>query len=169
MLMWNLKKTDETGLTLLELVIIITILGFSFPMILTFFGKMLQSGSHAIIINQSQALASDLLEEIRSKRWDENRKHPTAFLASEANEVRQTFDDIDDYNGLNNSPPLDFTGNPIKFVSKYKRQVSICYVTTEHPDKCIDTTTMYKKVVVTVDTPLGVKGGESVALFGNWQ
>jgi MSHA pilin protein MshD len=98
------------------------------------------------------------MEEIRSKCWDETATTslpcngpitPSAVLGPDG-EGRGVFDDVDDYNGLVNTPPQDSQGNPLASYALYTRSVTVCYVNSGVLDTCVAGPTPYKRVLVTV-------------------
>jgi len=71
-----MKKTSTTfprspGFTLIELVITIVILGFTLVLLVPFF-QAIERGSDPIIRERTVALGQALMDEILSRRWDEN-------------------------------------------------------------------------------------------------
>ncbi|MGH7408682.1 MAG: hypothetical protein ACREKF_11840, partial [Candidatus Methylomirabilales bacterium] len=105
-------------------------------------------------------LASNLMEEIRSKRWDENTGAASLTLVSESGETRATYDDVDDFNGplgvgLDESPPKDSQGANMSGYTGFRQQVSVCYVATDDLNTCLGSTSNYKKITVTVTDPEG--------------
>ncbi|MAT84972.1 MAG: hypothetical protein CMD39_11865, partial [Gammaproteobacteria bacterium] len=76
-------------------------------------------------------------------------------------EPRAQFDDVDDYHGLDEQPPLDADGNPRAEYARYRVQVRVAY-----PDAAqqaalgLDDATDAKLITVDVMPP-----GESVMSF----
>ncbi len=93
------------------------------------------------------------MEEIKSKRWDENSPIPPGAYtnppAPEGGEARtlctgtpSSFDDIDDYNGYSESCPLGG--------SNYTSSIQICYVNAADLESCVAGTSDYKRIQITV-------------------
>lgn len=166
------KRSSSGGFTLVELVLVIVLLGLSLPMLITVFGNLVKDSSSAILLNRSQGLLRDLVEEVHSRRWDDNLLVPagggSAVLGAEAGEMRVSFDDIDDYNGLNNSPPAGPRGGVMDFAVGYSRAVFICYVSKMDFNTCIAGPSEYKRVSITVTSPDGEQI-DLVEIMGNWR
>lgn len=93
---------------------------------------------------QTQAaafLASQLLEEVRLRRWDETTPVPAAYTdapsatlgvdGGETASDKRTFDDIDDFNGWQETTIMDPVMRPIAGFPDYTRSVAVGYVTPE--------------------------------------
>jgi hypothetical protein len=114
---------------------------------------------------KGNALASDLMEEVLSKSWDENAtavgpisdglKTLPASLGPESGETRPAFDDIDDYNGYSESPPKVQDGQVLADFAEFTRSVQVYYVrggssgdyTTQQ-----SVVTNFKKIIIRVDS-----------------
>ena len=80
-------------------------------------------------------LAEDLMAEILSHRYRED-PGVLGILGLELGENtgdRSNFDDIDDYNGWESSPPTDVDGNTIEGAEGYTRSVQADYVMLMNP------------------------------------
>ena len=156
---------SRQGFTLMGALIIIVIIGVALPGILI----SLNQAAHDLVITENTALATmlaqDLAEEIKSKKWDENTPatggsipngQKSDPLGPEAGQTRSgganTFNDIDDYNGLDDSPPVDGSGNTMTEYSVFRIQVQVIYV----EDSDLDTQDVgpplpnYKRIEITV-------------------
>jgi MSHA pilin protein MshD len=119
-----------------------------------------------------------MMEEIMTKRWDENTPMgggplntnestrgtttPVGSLGEDGAETRTDYNDVDDYNDLNEPVTGNFhdqNGNPFSLPG-YTRKVSVCYIPSgtpsidQNPASCSATTTDTKRVVVTITSPL---------------
>lgn len=97
--------------TYIEVLLSVTILGFVLIPLLSQFYTGFQGNIVAELVTQSIDLADDLMEEIKSRRFDENispaEPVASAALGIDAGEVsndRRTFDDVDDYRSWQKSP-----------------------------------------------------------------
>ena len=101
----------------------------------------------------SFSIADNLIEEIKSKSFDQNTiKFPTtnpssltplASFGPDSGDVKPYYNDVDDYNGFQ-----DTTAAP--YFEKYYVSCKVVYVTSSNPDVESATQTFYKKVTVTV-------------------
>lgn len=87
----------------------------------------------------AQALAHDLLAEILAKRYTEDAQNETIFGADPGETAageRSTLDDVDDYHGLDEKPPLDASGatTPYPQAAFLKRQTTVIYLNPALPD-----------------------------------
>jgi len=103
--------------------------------------------------NQLRALrlAQDLMAEIADKAYSDPDETP--LFGPEASELlpgRIAYDDIDDYNGLSESPPQDRTGTAIPGLSGWQRSVSVAWVTAGNAATTSLTDTGIKRITVTV-------------------
>lgn len=72
-------------------------------------------------------LARLLMAEIVSQSYAEGGVSSTITLGAESGETRATYDDVDDYNGLVESPPLNHDGSAISLsgASTWRRTVAV--------------------------------------------
>ncbi len=122
---------------------------------LTLFIQMVSGSTFGVTVSRANALASTLREEIQSTKWDESAPPPSLILGPETGESRAIFDDVDDFDGLDESPPRDSKDAILAGFTGFRQQVSVCYVADTDFDTCIGGPTMYKQVTVTVTGPEG--------------
>ena len=130
---------------MIEIVIVIIILGIAMLPLLITYANVASTGMQREAITIATSLAQTLMEEIESKRYDENEDPPwSATLGPNTGETgRGTYDDVDDFDGYGENPIPNFGG--------YNSSVSVSYVQPEDLDTpVVGTTTDFKKIVVTV-------------------
>lgn len=117
----NLQK--QRGVTLIELVVCIVLLGIAASAMLTAFGNMMASSSDPLWHNKSLKLGQLFLDEILGKAYDETTPLGGLPVATSidcnslgpddgvgpSDEIdegasRELFDDVDDYHGIENTP-----------------------------------------------------------------
>ncbi|MBI1884656.1 MAG: type II secretion system protein [Chlamydiae bacterium] len=173
----------KSGFTFIELVIVITVIALAFPTLLYYFFNVKASLDEFRLRSLAVQLAEDLMEEVASKKWDENRtqgpvvdssKTAAASLGPEAGESRSAsgatrFDDVDDYNGLSESPPLDSQGSSIGGFSEFTRTAQVSYVNSSDLDTTVASSPPpnYKRVSVTVSWSGSGNSVDVVDVFGN--
>jgi MSHA pilin protein MshD len=142
----------EYGVTLVELVVAIVVIGFALAGIMVVIVRNVSSSADPVIWHQAVAVAEAYLEEILTKDYVSN---------GTAGENRATYDDVDDYNNLANNgcltttaacPTLgscacDQNGDPIAGLAGYNVNVQVI------PDTLNGVAA--KRVQVTVTTPAG--------------
>ena len=81
------------------------------------------------------ALAESYLEEIMARRFDEATPLggvppcvACSVVGPDGGETRAQYDDVDDYHGVDDQPPLDIEGNPRAEYAGYRVQVSVAYL-----------------------------------------
>ena len=167
---------NERGFSLIELVLGIVVLAVGLTGVLAYFTQGMKNSSYAQNTAVATILAQDLMEEIKAKCWDETAAAvspcagavtPSA-IGPDGGETRATYDDVDDFNGLNNTPPRDSQGNlmPNPYnnmaVNTFKQAVSVCYVAAGALDTCIGGTSNFKRIAVTISW--GSVAGDQVQL-----
>ncbi|MCM0610898.1 prepilin-type N-terminal cleavage/methylation domain-containing protein [Marinobacter sediminum] len=105
-------KRLQRGATLVELVITIVIISIAIAGVVGAFALI--SGRSADPLNETRAvaLAQLYMDEILTRKYDEQtpqggvpRYSGGCSIGADGSEDRASFDDVDDYDGLNDSPP----------------------------------------------------------------
>ncbi len=151
------------GYSLIELVITIALSSIVIVLFYSYMSQQqLRSVSPVIQVKAAQ-LAQAYLEEISLKRFDENSpagnaqrcNSPAAPACSGAlgaeGESRAFYDDIDDYNGLADSPPRDALDNVRTGFTGFSVSASVTYAGGDFGFAAQD----IKRVELTVTTPEG--------------
>ncbi|MDO3723189.1 type II secretion system protein [Marinobacter sp. chi1] len=127
----------ERGATLVELVITIVIISTAIAGVVGAFSLI--SGRSADPLNETRAvaLAQLYMDEILTRKYDEQtpqggvpRYNGACSIGSEGAESRATFDDVDDYNGLTDTPPSSALSS-LSGYSGFSVQVSVSCAGTE--------------------------------------
>ncbi|HET6249155.1 MAG TPA: hypothetical protein VFE47_15785 [Tepidisphaeraceae bacterium] len=109
-------------------------------------------------MTRGMSLARQLLAEIVQDSYEQPGA-TTSILGPEAGETRQTFNDVDDFNGWSESPPADVTGTPIPGFTGWSRAVKVEWVTPLPGGNTFTTSaveTGLKRITVTVTAPSGL-------------
>jgi len=150
---------SRRGFSYLEIIMGVMILGFILTPLLSQFYIGFQATRTADALSQATFLAEDLMEEIKSKRFDENKfpagSTPRAQFGPDSGESasdRRTFDDIDDFNGWTSSPPRAANGTILTDFTGFTCSVQVEYVTLGAGTiwQVTTSSTFYKRVSVTV-------------------
>jgi len=150
----NLKK----GFSLIELIISMVILGFVLMSLIKVFSDLTVTSVQPDYRYTQSMLGQELLEEIRSKRFDEleykdangNWSTSMGVDAGETAGNKSTFDDVDDFNSFSETLSSPFSG--------FLRSVTVGYIATGNLDTVLtipspitsDWTPSYKKVSVVI-------------------
>lgn len=99
-------RHSQRGVTLIELVISMVIIGIAVVGILKVMEVTTRHSADPMIQHQAVAVAEAYLEEILTK----------SYSVQPGSGSRGNFDDVADYDGLTDSPPTDQNGNAIGLV-----------------------------------------------------
>lgn len=159
-----LKKRTNQGFTLVELIITVVLSGIAMVMFVGIYASTQVKSVSPIMQVKAAELAQAYLEEISLKRFDERSPVGNRFrcdenpailcsntLASEAGETRPRFDDVDDYNNLNESPPQDALGNIRNGFNNFSASVAVSYAGTDQGFAARD----LKRIEVTITSSEG--------------
>ena len=125
------------GFVLIEVSITYVILSLALVALLPVFILAIRAAKSTERIEVGTQLSTELLEEIRLRKWDATTPKVRGHIAKpgalgvEAGELasdKRTFDDVDDFNGWKEAPPLDPLMRPLASFSIYSRGVSVRYV-----------------------------------------
>jgi len=141
----NKTLTDQSGLTLIELVAVIVILSFALVGISAAISGAISRSADVLLEVRAVALAQSYLDDILGKRFDE-RTAPRGIPPCRTNctdEVdfgpdggengRADYDDVDDYHNLDegrdqSTPLQDAEGNERVGYENFRVQVSVRYL-----------------------------------------
>ncbi len=126
--------TPQRGMTLIELIVAITIIGISIISILGLLSFQASRSSNAMIQAQAAQIADAYLNEVTQK----------SFLPLANPSGRANFNDIDDYNGLNDAVATDQSGMPVPGLDGFSVSIQIIATTLNTvPAKRIDVTVQH--------------------------
>ncbi len=155
------------GATLVELIIAIVIMAVALVSLAMTIS--LSAGKSADIFWQVKVveLGQAYMEEILSRRFDEATPvggipacepggTSCSAIGVDAGETRPLFDDVDDYDGVDDSPPKDAEGNDRPSYAGYRVQVSVAYADAgQQTAYSLDGAHDAKLITVTVSHPTG--------------
>ena len=98
-----------TGFTLIEMVAVIVLMGTAIPPLFTLWADIAWRSSRAEAIDDSTFYAQELMEEIKSKAYDENGASPWSPNLGPNAESYPNYDDVDDFNGYSDTPASGYT------------------------------------------------------------
>jgi MSHA pilin protein MshD len=111
------RGVRQSGVTLIEVVVAIVIVAMAATAILGAMGSITMRGAETIVRQQAVAVAEAYLEEILLQ--------PVAFPGGVVPTNRASFNDEDQYNGLNDVGARDQFGNAITYLSGYTVSVAV--------------------------------------------
>lgn len=131
----------QAGFTLIELIVTIVVTAISFTALSVWMLNANRDSVDPVVSMRAATLGQAYLEEILSKRFDEqgspggiprcNEAGQPACTATGAfgpdGEAREFFDDVDDYHGLNDNPPKNNFGVDRSNYNGFSVAVSVSY------------------------------------------
>ena len=129
---------EEEGFTFVEILITLVFISIALLAVTSQFPVGLRISETAEDITIETNLAQELVEEIRAMSWEDPQEPPWSPLGPDGllETGRLHFDDVDDYDSLVESPPVDLNGNDMDGTggrpnfSKYSRDVTVTYADT---------------------------------------
>lgn len=113
-------------------------------------GPIIRSGTVMADKVVAANLANELSEEIGSKLFQEPGTLDADILGPDSGETRATFDDVDDYQSLNNAPPQLSDSTKHTSLANWTRDVKVAHVSISNPSADSAIYTGLKRVTVTV-------------------
>jgi len=108
------KILRHSGFTLLEIITTVVVIAIAATALMSVFGSTIRTSADPVLQHQALAIAEAYMEEILLKDF-------TVGPGS----TRPTFDDVRDYNGLNDVGARDQGNNPIAGLTDYTINVTV--------------------------------------------
>jgi MSHA pilin protein MshD len=130
----------QGGFTLVETVIVIVLMGAMMAGMTSLFMNNVGNSHRPFLRQRALAVANAFMDEISRKQWNEASAlgggcvntgsgscplGPAAVAIGSDGESRATYDDIDDYHGLNQDPPQDSSGTAMPGYSGFTVSVNV--------------------------------------------
>ncbi len=148
---------NRKGFLLVEVSVAYLLLTVGLVALLPVFIMAIKASKNTEQLQVSTYLSQELLEEIRLRKWDQAVPSTPAYIvtptalgidAGETATNKQTFNDIDDFNGWSESPPRNPLNISLPAFSAYTRTVSVSYANSSLVALSTPTTSDYKLVTV---------------------
>ena len=148
---WGFKRGERTkGFSLIEIIISLLVLTVVFGGVLSYVMDFSLSKAKEQKRRMAVFAAKELMEEIKSKKFDQLSAQNTVtgwsaigIDAGETSGSKATFNDVDDYNGLSETLTSPFTG--------LTRSTTVTYVSSAAPNTAsASRLNDYKKITVQV-------------------
>jgi len=134
------KQHQQAGFTLVETIIVIVLVGVMMAGMTALFINNVGNSHRPYLRQKALAVSNAFIDEILRKQWNEATPlgggcvntasgscatGPAVIAIGTDGESRATYDDIDDYHGLNQSPPQDSSGTDIPGYAGYTVNISV--------------------------------------------
>jgi MSHA pilin protein MshD len=130
---------SQKGFTLIETIIVIVLVGALMAGMSALFVNNIGNSHRPYLRQKALAVVNAFMDEILRKQWNENSPlgggcvntgascpaGPAAAAIGADGEGRAAFDDIDDYHGLDQSPPQNSSAQDMPGYSGYRVQVTV--------------------------------------------
>jgi len=113
-------KLNNSGVTLVELIISMVIISIALGGVLMVMNFTTGHSADPMLQHQAVAIAEAYMEEILLQNYADPD-------GSETGEIRATFDDVDDYNGLSDNGAYDQNGNQLNGLTGYTINVTVAF------------------------------------------
>jgi MSHA pilin protein MshD len=126
----------QRGVSLVELVISIVLLGIVAAGMASAFASLMRDGTSPLWHGKAMKLGQLYLDEILAKAYDHNTPLggvppvaapdcSAAALGPESGETRATYNDVDDYHGIGDAPPVSLIGSLDSSYADYSIKISV--------------------------------------------
>lgn len=148
------SRRSRTAFTILEATLSILIVSVMLCAAMSLVSAYGRTRSSRQDLSRAMLLAQQLMSEIIQCSYSDPTTGSTTF-GPESGETRANYDDVDDYNGLSESPPVTRSGTAIPGFTGWSRSVQVSYVDPATPTTVISTDKGVKRIVVTIKSPTG--------------
>lgn len=162
----QIRFQSRRAITLAETIVSTLLVGLVLVGTLQIVGPVIRSGSVMADKAVASNLARELSDEIATKYFTSPIISDVESMGAAVGETRSTYDDIDDYHGIANSPPQLSSGSPMSNLSGWTRSVQVVHVDMNNPQTISGSYTGLKRVTVSVSKG-GVQLAEIVTLHGH--
>ena len=151
----------QKGVTLIELIITIVIIGIAMSALVSALTTGISRSAQPMLEGKALELSQAYLDEIQAMRFDDQSPIGGGAVLAASNpctmsnegQARTVFDDVDDYNGVNDSPPvLIESGIDMSAYANYRVMVSVACAGSE---LSLSSNALAKRINVTVVLPSG--------------
>ena len=144
-------ESCRAAFTIVEAVISTIVVGVMFVAALNTVGASRLTQQKASVVSRGQLLAEALMSEILRQSYQD--PDGTPVFGTESNESatpRTSWDDVDDYAGLSESPPAAKDGTVLTNATGWQRTVRVEWVDAANPAQVQTVETGVKRIVVAV-------------------
>src|SRR3954470_5415794 len=148
----EIRNPKSRGLTLIEVVASTMIVGLMVVAALNALAAATKSSNSIGNRAVAAGLADELMSEIMMQSYSDPNGSPVfGHESGESTSVRSAFDDVDDYDGWNASPPQYRDGTVIPDRTNWRQRVTVTYVSPTNPTTTSATDQGAKRIRVTIE------------------
>jgi prepilin-type N-terminal cleavage/methylation domain-containing protein len=133
------RDVVRRGFTLMEASLAVLIVGVGFLAVMELFGACTTENQRSAQLTTAQMLSANIQEMMGGLAF-KDPYYSTTTWGAESGEALTTFNDVDDFDGLSYSPPIDSTRVPIPELAKYTQVITVMPVDPNRPGNNNDTT-----------------------------
>lgn len=139
------------GFSLIEVVVATLIVGVMMVAAMNTFGAFIRGEHRLALQSRGWLLAQDLASEILACQYEEPNGTPSfGRETGEASNSRAAYDDIDDYDNWQCSPPKNRDGSTIADHTGWTRTANVDWVALANPDLAVAAEQGLKRIVIEV-------------------
>jgi MSHA pilin protein MshD len=150
----TLRNIPRRGLTLIESVVAVVLVSTLVVSALRVTASIARTRLVQKDRSAGMTLARDLMSEIMQRNYVD--PDGSNSLGPDSGETRATYDDVDDYDGLNQSPPQDINGAAIAGYTGWTRTAKVAYIDQTTVDSILGSDSGLKRITVSVTSPTGI-------------
>ncbi len=140
---------SKLAFTLVEAVISTVVVAVMFAVALQTVGASRITQQKASLVSQGQTLAESLLAEILQQNYQEpGSTYVFGREAGESDTIRTAYDDVDDYQGWTESPPVAKDGTALPNSANWRRTVTVEWVHPLDPQQVQGSESGAKRITV---------------------
>ncbi len=140
---------SKPGFTLVEAAISTVVVAVMFAAVLNAVGGSRMTQYKASLVNQGRMLAESLTSEILQQNYqDPGATYVFGREAGESDTIRTAWDDVDDYQGWTESPPVAKDGAALSNSANWRRTVTVEWVDPVNPQQVMGSETGAKRITV---------------------
>src|SRR4051812_26936244 len=148
----EIRNPKSHGLTLIEVVASTMIVGLMAVAALNALGAATKSSNSIGNRAVAAGLADELMSEIMTQSYsDPDGSAVFGHESGEATSPRSAYDDVDDYNGWNVSPPQYRDGTTIPDRANWRQKVTVSRIVPSTPSQTTSTDQGAKQIHVTIE------------------
>jgi len=163
----GLKPHKQSGLTLIELVITIVVLGIALSALVSALTTGIGRSAQPMWEGKALELSQAYLDEILAKKFDDTTPlgggqvllAASPCTQSSEGQARAMFDDVDDYHGVSDAPPLlTDSGISMARYSNYQVDITVLCAGTDlgtSNGSLLTDASLAKRITVSISVPSG--------------